>query len=302
MDRRDFLSGAAASSLALSAPMTAQAQSRPKDVLVVANDFGPNSLDIHTVGANRPSYGVSWLVYDRLMTYGKKTLPDGRVTYDRDKLEPELAESWQIAPDGMSVTFKLRKNATFHDGTPVTAKDVKWSYDRAVTVGGFPTFQMKAGSLEKPEQFEVVDDHTFRVKFIRKDKLTMNDMAVVVPCIFNSELVKKNATAQDPWGLAWTRNNTAGGGAYKVESLAPRAGDRLRALRRLEERPAAGAAPHRAARRAERRQPARAAAQGRHRHDLRPAAEGLRRARQATAAQVKVAADADRELDLSTSA
>jgi peptide/nickel transport system substrate-binding protein len=223
MQRRQFISRTAAGSLAsglatAGVPLSAWAQGRPKDVLIVANEFGPNSLDIHTVGANRPSYGVSWVCYDRLMTYGKKKLPDGRVIYDRDKLEPELAESWAIAPDGNSVTFKLRKNAKFHDGTPVTAKDVKWSFDRAVSVGGFPTFQMAAGSLEKPEQFEVVDEHTFRVKFLRRDKLTMNDMAVPVPCIFNSELVKKNVTAQDPWGLAWTRNNVAGGGAYKVES------------------------------------------------------------------------------------
>jgi peptide/nickel transport system substrate-binding protein len=221
MDRRDFLCGAAASSIALGVPFAAHAQARPKDVLVVANEFGPNSLDIHTVGANRPAYGVSWLVYDRLMTYGRKTLPDGRITYDRDRLEPELAESWQIAPDGMSVTFRLRRDAVFHDGTPVTARDVKWSFDRAVTVGGFPTFQMKAGSLEKPEQFVVVDDHTFRVDFIRKDKLSMNNMAVVVPCVFNSALVKKHASAQDPWGLAWTRNHTAGGGAYQVEAWRP---------------------------------------------------------------------------------
>ncbi|HEY6132732.1 MAG TPA: ABC transporter substrate-binding protein, partial [Rubrivivax sp.] len=222
MDRRDFIlrsGGATLGTLAL--PEHAAAQARPKDVLIVANEFGPNSLDIHTVGANRASYGVSWLAYDRLLTYGKRTLPDGRVAYDRNKLEPELAESWQMAPDGMSVTFKLRQGAKFHDGTPVTAKDVKWSFDRAVTVGGFPTFQMAAGSLEKPEQFEVVDDHTFRVKFIRKDKLSMNDIAVPVPCIFNSELVKKNATAADPWGLTWTRNNTAGGGAYKVEAFRP---------------------------------------------------------------------------------
>jgi peptide/nickel transport system substrate-binding protein len=222
MDRRDFISsGAAATATLAGVPLAAQAQDRPKDVLVVANEFGPNSLDIHTVGANRPSYGVSWLCYDRLMTYGKKTLPDGRVMYDIDKLEPELAESWKIAPDGESVTFKLRKNAKFHDGTPVTAKDVKWSFDRAVTVGGFPTFQMAAGSLEKPEQFEVVDDHTFKVKFLRRDKLTMNDLAVPVPCIFNSELVKKNATPADPWGLVYTRNNTAGGGAFKVEAFRP---------------------------------------------------------------------------------
>ena len=221
MDRRDFIqgTGTAAASLALAGlPLRASAQGRPKDVLIVANEFGPNSLDIHTVGANRPAYGVSWICYDRLMTYGRKTLPDGRVVYDRDKLEPELAESWKMAADGMSVTFKLRRNAKFHDGTPVTARDVKWSFDRAVSVGGFPTFQMKAGSLEEPSQFEAVDDHTFVVRFIRKDKLSMNNMAVPVPSIFNSELVKKHATAQDPWGLNWTRNNVAGGGAYKVES------------------------------------------------------------------------------------
>ncbi len=218
MDRRDFVFTSTGAVALATLPLAAHAQARPKDVLIVANEFGPNSLDIQTIGANRPSYGVSWLCYDRLMTYGKKTLPDGRVMYDRNKLEPALAESWQMAPDGSAVTFKLRKNAKFHDGTPVTAKDVKWSFDRAVSVGGFATFQMGAGSLEKPEQFEVVDDHTFRVKFLRKDKLTMNNIAVPVPCVYNSELVKKNATAQDPWGLAWTRNNVAGGGAYKVEA------------------------------------------------------------------------------------
>jgi peptide/nickel transport system substrate-binding protein len=221
MKRRDFLHTASATAGLTALPLTAQAQARPKDVLIVANESGPNSLDIHTVGANRPAYGVSWLAYDRLMTFGTKKLPDGQVMYDYTKLEPELATSWKLAADGMSVTFNLRRDAKFHDGTPVTAKDVKWSFDRAVSVGGFPTFQMKAGSLEKPEQFVVVDDHTFRVNFLRKDKLTMMDMAVPVPSIFNSELVKKNATAQDPWGLTWTRTNTAGGGAYRVEAWRP---------------------------------------------------------------------------------
>jgi hypothetical protein len=55
MDRRVFIS----TGTALALPLAASAQARPKDVLVVANEFGPNSLDIHTVGANRPSYGVS---------------------------------------------------------------------------------------------------------------------------------------------------------------------------------------------------------------------------------------------------
>ena len=195
----------------------ALAQSRSETLLVVV-ELGPNSMDIHGVGANRPAYQASWNLYDRLMTYGVKTLPDGTRMYDYSVLKPELAESWQVAADGTAVTFKLRRDAKFHDGTPVTAKDVKWSFDRAVTVGGFPTFQMKAGSLEKPEQFSVVDDYTFRVTFLRKDKLTMPDLAVPVPVVMNSELAKKHATAADPWAMDWVKNNDEKNSTYKLES------------------------------------------------------------------------------------
>ena len=199
----------------------AVAQDARKETLVVANEFGPNMLDIHGVGANRPAYGVAWIAYDRLMSHGKKTLPNGVTTYDYTKLEPELAERWEVAKDGSGVTFYLRKTAKFHDGSPVTANDVKWSFERALAMGGFPQFQMKAGSLEKNEQFEVVNDHTFRVKFLRPDKMTMPNMAVPVASIYNSTLAKKNATADDPWAATWLKNNTAGGGAYKVESFKP---------------------------------------------------------------------------------
>ncbi|HEU5197217.1 MAG TPA: ABC transporter substrate-binding protein [Methylomirabilota bacterium] len=206
--------------LLLATADVASAQGRG-ETLIVVTESGPNSMDIHGVGANRPAYQASWNLYDRLMTYGVKTLPDGSRMYDYNVLKPELAESWTLAPDGMSVTFKLRRDAKFHDGTPATARDVKWSFDRAVTVGGFPTFQMKAGSLEKPEQFEVVDDATFRVKLLRKDKLTMPDLAVPVPVIINSELARKHSTAQDPWAMEWLKNNDAGSGAYKLESWKP---------------------------------------------------------------------------------
>jgi len=46
----------------------------------------------------------------------------------------------------------------------------------------------------------VVDDNTFRVDFLKKDRLTIPDLAVIVPCVMNSELVKKHATEKDPWG------------------------------------------------------------------------------------------------------
>jgi peptide/nickel transport system substrate-binding protein len=216
MKRRDFLKSALAAGTALSAPAVfspAKAQSRQETILFVT-ESGPNNFDIHGVGTNRPGYEVSWNCYDRLMSHGKKTLPDGSESYDRDSFTPELAESWNATDS--SITFKLRKGAAFHDGTPITAKDVKWSFDRAVTVGGFPTFQMKAGSLEDPKQFVAVDDQTFRVDFIRKDKLTMPDLAVIVPAVYHSRLIQKNASPKDPWGLEYTKTNIAGGGAYRV--------------------------------------------------------------------------------------
>src|SRR5258708_35602404 len=80
---------------------------------------------------------------------------------------------------------------------------------------------MAAGSLLKPEQFSATDDHTFRVDFVRPDALTLPDIAVVVPAIYNSEAVKKNCTDKDPWGLEFTKNNTAGSGAFKVENWTP---------------------------------------------------------------------------------
>jgi peptide/nickel transport system substrate-binding protein len=224
MKRRDFLrtlTAASAAGVLPAAPAVwspAKAQARQETLLVVS-ESGPNNVDIHGVGTNVPGYEVSWNCYDRLISHEMKTLPNGTQYYDRDKFKMELAEDMNVGD--MSATFKLRKDAKFQDGTPVTAKDVKWSLDRAVTVGGFPTFQMRAGSLEKPEQFVVVDDHTIRVDFIRKDRLTIPDLAVIVPCIINSELVKKNANDKDPWGMEYTKQNVSGSGAYKVSRWTP---------------------------------------------------------------------------------
>jgi peptide/nickel transport system substrate-binding protein len=220
MKRREFLKSMTALAAGGAVPLPAvwspaRAQSRQETLLIVS-ESGPNNIDIHGVGTNVPGYEVSWNCYDRLISHEMKTLPNGVQYYERDKFRMELADDMKVGD--MSVTFTLKKNAAFHDGTPVTAKDVKWSLDRAVTVGGFPTFQMGAGSLTKPEQFVVVDDRTIRVDFLRKDRLTLPDLAVIVPCVLNSELVKKHANEKDPWGLEYTKQNTAGSGAYRVVS------------------------------------------------------------------------------------
>lgn len=181
MRRRELLTGTtaaigAAAAFAYISP--ARAESR-KDTLVTVSESGPSSLDTMGVNANTGTTEASWNTYDRLVTFGITRDANGNARYDPSNIVPELAESWDLGD--MSVTFKLKRNAKFHDGSPVTSKDVKWSFDRGVTVGGQPTFQLKVGSLEKPEQFVVVDDYTFRIDFLRRDRLTLPDLCLTTP-------------------------------------------------------------------------------------------------------------------------
>src|ERR1700683_1494206 len=127
MKRREFLKSmtalTAASAFSASAPAVwspAKAQSRQETLLIVS-ESGPNNLDIHGVGTNVPGYEVSWNCYDRLISHEMKTGENGAPYYDRDNFKMELADDMKIGD--MSVTFTLKKNAVFQDGTPVTAKD-----------------------------------------------------------------------------------------------------------------------------------------------------------------------------------
>jgi peptide/nickel transport system substrate-binding protein len=216
--------GLVAALLAAGAALTgtaALAQSTPKDTLVIVSEMGPNGLDTMVPTGNDHTRLVVWQAYDRLVSHGTKKLADGTLSYDATVMVPELAERWEVSPDKKTYTFYLRKDAKFHDGAPVTAKDVKYSFDRAIAAGGFPAVQMAAGSLVKPEQFTAVDTYVFRATFDQPNKLTMPDLVVPVPVIVNSELAKKHATANDPWALEWVSRNDAGGGAYRVESWTP---------------------------------------------------------------------------------
>ena len=224
MKRREFLKSLGVATGASVIPflkyLPAQAAGR-SDTLVVVSGSGINSLDLHRKGTNRPSYQVTVNIYDRLVRFGVKMLKDGSMAYDSTKIEPEVAESWTIAKDGKLLTFKINPKAKFWDGTQVTAQDVKWSFDRAVSLGGFPFVQMKAGSMTKPEQFVVVDDMTFQIKIPKPSKLTLPDLAVPIPFIINSKLAMKHATTDDPWATEYLHKNPAGSGAYKLTRWDP---------------------------------------------------------------------------------
>lgn len=58
----------------------------------------------------------------------------GLVRLDKDlKVQPDIAESWDVSPDGKTYTFHINKSATFQDGRPVSADDVKYSFERALS-------------------------------------------------------------------------------------------------------------------------------------------------------------------------
>jgi len=203
----------------LSLPQSAAAQSRANTIRSVVQD-AITQLDLGSPGFGRITFGVVWNLYDRLVTWDRKQISPGFFHYDAGKIAPELAEGWEFSADRQTITFHLRRNARFHDGAPVTARDVKWSLSRAVATT--PTAgQMGSGSMTSAEQFIVIDEHTFQVRTPKPDRLTLPNLGTAPASIFNSELAKKHATQADPWALEWMKTNIAAGGAFMVESFRP---------------------------------------------------------------------------------
>lgn len=219
--RRDFIKMGMAGASVLPFLKAMPAAAQGSDTLVVVTGQTINSLDLHRTGTNRASYQVAVNCYDRLVSFGTKQAPGGGYSYDYDTIVPELADSWTVSDDGLTITFKIKSDATFWDGAKVTAEDVKWSFDRAVSVGGFPTVQMKAGGLERPDQFAAIDAETFVITLDKPSKLTIPDLAVPVPFVINSAVAKANATNDDPWAMEYLHTTPAGSGAFKVARWSP---------------------------------------------------------------------------------
>ncbi|MBJ7404521.1 MAG: ABC transporter substrate-binding protein, partial [Bradyrhizobium sp.] len=205
----------ATTALLLIATAPSHAQSRAETLRYVTG-ASVNTLDPNIPGATRESFGLSMSTYDRLVSFGRKQL-NGKWVFDLDTIKGELAESYDVSPDGLKITFRLRKDAKFQDGSPVTAEDVKWSLDRCVTAPILGKAQLLTGSLTSADQFKVIDPLTIEVTLPKPDKLALPNLATVYPMIINSKLAKAHATTDDPWAMAWLKENTAGSGAYVVE-------------------------------------------------------------------------------------
>ncbi|MCA0452434.1 MAG: ABC transporter substrate-binding protein [Chloroflexi bacterium] len=79
------------------------------------------------------------------------------VTLSQDvEVIPDIAESWETSEDGLTITFHLVQNAKWHDGTPVTSADVKWTYEKIVSTEGAPG----RDNLIMLESVDTPDDYT----------------------------------------------------------------------------------------------------------------------------------------------
>lgn len=100
----------------------------------------------------------------------------GLVTLNLDyEPVPDLAERWEVSDDGTVYTFYLRPDAKFHNGKPVTAQDVKWSFERVADpdtqapvadqyLGDIVGFTEKLnGEADSIRGVRVIDDHTIEI-------------------------------------------------------------------------------------------------------------------------------------------
>src|SRR5215212_1561112 len=107
---------------------------------------------------------------------GDKRVFSGLVSFDPSlNLTPDLTERWEISSEGTLYTFYLRQNAKFHDGRPVTAQDVVFSWERAASpalvsdtaltyLGDIVGVrEMAEGEVDRIAGLKIIDDHTLQV-------------------------------------------------------------------------------------------------------------------------------------------
>jgi peptide/nickel transport system substrate-binding protein len=133
------------------------------------------SFDGPTVSDNN-SIWTMLLIYDTLT----------RPTVDGLSIEPGLASSWDISKDGKTYTFHLRPDAVFHDGSPVTAADVKFSVERAVNLKSSQwSFLFSAF-----KGMDAVDAHTVVAHLKAPHSPFLSDVALFATSVLPMKLVK----------------------------------------------------------------------------------------------------------------
>ncbi len=125
----------------------------PKDVVKVGLQYDPttvNMLQIKTSIDLPPVLHMHQALQNTNPYTGERTF------------ESSLSESVEVLPNGKDIKFKLVKGRVFHTGDPVTAHDVKWTYEQCANPSNA---NLMAGPLDEIEDIEIIDDYTFIFRF-----------------------------------------------------------------------------------------------------------------------------------------
>lgn len=135
----------------------------------------------------------------------------------RREIFPELAERWEISPDGKTYTFYLRKNAEWHDGVPFTSADVKWSFENATA----KLHPWGKGALRSLETVDASDPHIAVVKLKIPSASLLSAMNNAISAILPKHLWEGSDIAKNP-----RNKQPIGTGPFKMVEYIP--GDRIR--------------------------------------------------------------------------
>ncbi len=178
----------------------------------------PPTLDPHLTG-DTTSAGVVVEIFS------------GLVALNTDlELVPDLAESWAIDDTGTVYTFKIRENATFHNGKRVTAQDVKWSLERAASpslashladtylndIIGADSYIN--GNTDTIDGVQVIDDRTLQISIDAPKAYFLAKLSYPTAYVLDKDTVESG-------GRNWWVSNAVGTGPFKLKEY--RIGERI---------------------------------------------------------------------------
>jgi len=149
-----------------------------KPTIVVAYDSDIDHIELMQF-RSLGGYDATANLYEPLIAQVLQDIGNGEFK-GLNQFEGAVAESFDVSADGTVFTFQLRDDATFFDGTPITAQDYKYTFDRAMTGPGYIGLLTPFMSLSSPDNVVAVDDYTLQVTTDRPAALTETIIAFQV--------------------------------------------------------------------------------------------------------------------------
>ncbi|MFH1790940.1 MAG: peptide-binding protein [Candidatus Omnitrophota bacterium] len=155
---------------------------------LVLSDIGDARTLVPVLASDSASHSIVGLIFNGLVKYDKNL-----------NLTGDLAESWDIEDDGLTLVFHLRRDVKWHDGKPFTADDVKFTYEKLIDPD-VPT--PYSGDFEKVLSVEVPDPYTVKVSYKEpfSPGLASWGMSVMPKHILENEDLLKTDFARNPVG------------------------------------------------------------------------------------------------------